>query len=72
MIYDCWTGKPIGELEHPGITICSHGWIQEVIDSVIEYQKSEFAKENNIGVSDEAFEKPVLTIIDTLYCYRTI
>ena len=54
---DCAAGKPIGELEYPAITICSQGWIKEVIDSVIEHQKSEFAAEKNLDVTDDGFEE---------------
>ena len=47
------TGRPIEHIDYPGITICSQGWIQEVVSNAINKQTKEYLENKYNFTSDE-------------------
>ena len=44
--------KPISEIEHPAITICSQGWIPIVIEDAIKRQFHSYAESKGLDISN--------------------
>ena len=59
-------GKPVSQLEFPAITICSQGWIKEVMENALTMQQKHFAEQSGIPFNpqDSNF---IQMFIDTLY-----
>ena len=43
------TGKPIGEVDFPALTICSQGWVPDVVNRVLEKQFDDYLKSQNVS-----------------------
>ena len=44
--------KPISEIEHPAITICSQGWIPSVREDAIKRQFHSYAESKGLDISN--------------------
>ena len=44
--------KPISEIEHPAITICSQGWIPIVIDDAIKRQFDSYVESKGLDITN--------------------
>ena len=44
--------KPISEIEHPAITICSQGWIPSVREDAIKRQFYSYAESKGLDISN--------------------
>ena len=44
--------KPISEIEHPAITICSQGWIPIVIEDAIKRQFHSYAESKGLDITN--------------------
>ena len=42
-----YLGLPLNEIDHPAITICSQGLIQDIIDNAVIKQFEDYRKESN-------------------------
>ena len=44
-------GRPIEEIEYPAVTICSQGWIENVINRAIDKQMEEYLLDRGLNSS---------------------
>ena len=45
-------GKPISEIEYPALTICSQGWVPDVVHKVLDRQFEDYLKSINVSMVD--------------------